>query len=161
MYRQSEKLVKQQYLLRMSPDYGELDSLMAEIGWRVGGFGAPSKFQRVSRVGFVTAAMSLTGGQRWLASPGLVYYIYILGAFSPNGTLPGANFTFRPSLAFSYMDRKEGGGLLCPFRGELGLGPHLTKCGLGPDLLPYQVAFDPSSRLTATDMGQKLGAVPL
>jgi len=30
------------------------------------------------------------------------------------------------------------GGLLCPFRGELG--PRLTQCGLGGGLLPYQVA---------------------
>jgi len=32
MYRQSEKLVKQQYLLNMSSQYGELWSTMAEIG---------------------------------------------------------------------------------------------------------------------------------
>ena len=29
------------------------------------------------------------------------------------------------------------GGLLCPFRGELG--PRLTQCGLSRGLLPYQV----------------------
>jgi len=33
---------------------------------------------------------------------------------------------------------KRGGGLLCPFRGELG--PRLIQCGLGRGLLPYQVA---------------------
>jgi len=35
--------------------------------------------------------------------PGLVHYIYIhfLGFLSPNGLLPGAKFTLRPSLAFS------------------------------------------------------------
>jgi len=33
MYRQSEKLVKQQYLFHMSLQYGELGSLMAEIDW--------------------------------------------------------------------------------------------------------------------------------
>jgi len=38
-------------------------------------------------------------------SPGLVHYIYILGALAPNGILPGAKFTLRPSLAFSYIDR--------------------------------------------------------
>jgi len=32
-----------------------------EIGWRV--WGTPSKFQRVSRLGFVTAPTSLNGGQ--------------------------------------------------------------------------------------------------
>ena len=36
-------------------------------------------------------------------SPGLVHYIYILGALAPNRILPGAKFTFRPSLAFSYI----------------------------------------------------------
>ena len=32
---------------------------------------------------------------------------------------------------------KRGGGLLCPYRGELG--PRLIQCGLGRGLLPYQV----------------------
>jgi len=40
MYRQSEKLVKQQYLLYMSPQYGEL----AEIGSGV--WGTPANFNR-------------------------------------------------------------------------------------------------------------------
>jgi len=41
-------------------------------------------------------------------------------------------------LATIDMDRKEG-GLLCPFMcGELG--PHVTQCGLGRGLPPYQVA---------------------
>jgi len=31
-----KKLVKQQYLLQVSLQYGELSSLMAEIDWRVG-----------------------------------------------------------------------------------------------------------------------------
>jgi len=62
MYRQSvKKLVKQQYILHISPEYGELRPNKA---WdQFGSLGQPSKFQRVSRVGFVTAAMSLTGGQ--------------------------------------------------------------------------------------------------
>ena len=42
MYRQSEKLVKQQYLLQMSLQYGELRPLTAEIDWRV--WGTPSYF---------------------------------------------------------------------------------------------------------------------
>jgi len=61
-YRQSEKkLVKQQYLLHMCSQYGEL--------WPTGGWdhfvslGHPSKFQRVSRLGSVTAATSLNGSQ--------------------------------------------------------------------------------------------------
>ena len=41
-------------------------------------------------------------------------------------------------LATIDMGRKEG-EVLCPFRGELD--PHLTQCGLGRGLPPYQVAF--------------------
>jgi len=60
-YRQSEKIVKKQYLHHMSIQYGEL---RPTSGWyRLVIFGHPSKFQRVSRLGFVTAATSLTGGQ--------------------------------------------------------------------------------------------------
>jgi len=80
-------------------------SLAAEIGWRVWG----SKFQRVSRYGFVTAATSLTEINQTLhnvsPSPELVHYIYIhFRKLLPiNGILPGAKFTVRPSLAFSYI----------------------------------------------------------
>jgi len=39
-----------------------------------------------------------------LPSPALVHYIYILGASCPpDGIFPGATFTLRPSLAFSYF----------------------------------------------------------
>jgi len=62
MYRQSEKkLVKHQYVVHMSPQYGEL---RPTNGWDpLVSLGHPSKFQRVSRLGFVTAAKSLNGGQ--------------------------------------------------------------------------------------------------
>jgi len=60
MYLQSEKIVKQQYLLHMSTQYGELRMTR---GWdRFGSLGHPSKFQRDWRLGFVTAATSLNGG---------------------------------------------------------------------------------------------------
>jgi len=36
-------------------------------------------------------------------SPGLLHYIYILGAVAPNRILPGAKFTLRPCLVFSYI----------------------------------------------------------
>jgi len=59
--RQSEKIIKQQYFLHMFPQYGELRSTS---GWdRLTGLGHPSKFQRLSRLGFVTAAASLNGSQ--------------------------------------------------------------------------------------------------
>ena len=36
-------------------------------------------------------------------SPELVWYIYTFGGSCPDGILPGAKFTLRPSLAFSYI----------------------------------------------------------
>jgi len=38
----------------------------------------------------------------WL-SPALAHHIYISGALAPDGILPGAKFTLRPSLALSYI----------------------------------------------------------
>jgi len=56
-----KKLVKQQYLLQMSVQYGELRST---TGWdRFGSLGHPITFQRVSHRGFVTTATSLNGRQ--------------------------------------------------------------------------------------------------
>ena len=81
--------------------------LTAEIGGRVWTLGHPSKFQWLLRIGFVTAATSFTGGQpnfaRCLAVswPGTLY-VHFSGAFIPDGILPGAKFTLRLSLAFSY-----------------------------------------------------------
>jgi len=70
--------------------------------------GHPCKFQRVSRLSSVTAATSLTGSQpnfaRCLAvSWAATLYIHFLGILPPNGILPGAKVTLRPSLAFSYI----------------------------------------------------------
>ena len=63
----------------------------------------------VSPVGFVTAPTSLNGRQpnfaRCLAvSWAGIQCIHFLGLLQPpNGILPGAKFTLRPSLAFSYI----------------------------------------------------------
>ena len=52
---------QQQYLLHMSLQYSEC---RPTNGWdRFGSLGHPSKFQRVSRLGLVTAQTSLNGGQ--------------------------------------------------------------------------------------------------
>jgi len=72
--------------------------------------GHPSKFERVTRLGFVTAATSLIAGQpnfaRHLAiSWADTLYIHFWGLLPPDGILPGAKFTLRPSLAFSYIGR--------------------------------------------------------
>ena len=53
--------------------------------------------------------------------------------------------------------RKLGG--CAPFWGELG--PHLAQNRLGQGLLHTKWHLSPSSRLDTTDMGRKLGAVPL
>jgi len=56
-----KKLGKQQYLLHMSSQYGELRPIN---GWGLlASLGHPTKFQRVSCVGFVTATALLNGGQ--------------------------------------------------------------------------------------------------
>jgi len=79
-------------------------------------------------------------------------------------------------VATTDMGRKEG-RLLCPFRGVLG--PRLIQCGLGRELLPYQVASSSIQSfgynrhgpkigwsgcalfLEVMDIGRKLEAVPL
>jgi len=62
MYRQSEKkLVKQQYLFQMSLQYGELRPTNA-WDW-LAGLGHPIIFQRISRLGNVTAQQSSSGRQ--------------------------------------------------------------------------------------------------
>jgi len=57
----TKKLVKQQYLLHMSPQYGEL---RPTSGWdRSGSLGHPCKFQWVSHLGSVTARHCSSGRQ--------------------------------------------------------------------------------------------------
>ena len=70
--------------------------------------GHPSKFQRVSRLGFVTAATSLNGGQpnfgRCLAvSLTGTLCIRFPGLLPHNGILPHAKFTLCLTPAFSYI----------------------------------------------------------
>jgi len=102
MYRQSEKYVKQQYLLNMSSQYGELRlTITAEIGWLVWGISASFNGCRVT---------SLLHGRRSTTLCTMFgrllgwYTIYTFwGLLPPNGILPGAKFTLRLSLAFSYI----------------------------------------------------------
>ena len=56
-----KKLVKQQYLLHMSSQYGELRPTNGLA--RFTSLGQPCKFQRVSRLGIVTARHSSSGRQ--------------------------------------------------------------------------------------------------
>jgi len=99
-----KKPVKQQYLLHMSSQH---DGLQPTNGWdRLASLGRPSKFQRVWRLGSVTALTSLNGGEpnfaRCLAiSWAGTLYIHFRGLLPPNGSLPSAKFTCPLSLAFS------------------------------------------------------------
>jgi len=63
-----KKLVKQQYLLHVYPQYGERWTTNGVIGWWV--WGTPSKFQRVSRLGSVTARQVGVEQRRHLYSAG-------------------------------------------------------------------------------------------
>jgi len=107
MYRQSEKLVKQQYLLHISSQYAEL---LPTNSWdRFTSLWHPSKFQRISGLSFVTAATSLS--RRRLTKLCTMFgrllqwhTIHFRGLLPQSGILSGAKFTLRPSLAFSYID---------------------------------------------------------
>ena len=100
-----KKPVKQQYLLQMPSQCGELRPTNS---WdQFGSLGHSSKFQPFSRLGFVTASTLLNKSQlnfaRCLAvSWAGTLYIHFPGLLPPDGILPGAKFTLRPCLAFSY-----------------------------------------------------------
>jgi len=84
-----KKLIKQQYLLHTSSHYGELPPTN---GWdQFTSLQHPSKFQRVSRLAFVTAATSLTGGQPNLARRLVVSWAGILSTHF-RGLLPLTEF---------------------------------------------------------------------
>jgi len=72
-----KKLVKQQYLLYMSSQYGEL---RPTNGWDlVGNLGHPSKFQRVLRLGSVTARHSSSGLQPNFVVLNRGRHLYLVG----------------------------------------------------------------------------------
>jgi len=83
---------------------------------RLASLGHPSKFRRVSCVGFVTAVhrrrstvVNHTLHDVW-PSPGLVHYTgyTFWQLLRLNGILPGAIFTLRPCLVFSYIGSVTG-----------------------------------------------------
>jgi len=72
-----KKLVKHQYLLYMSPQYGELRPTSK---WdRFGSLGHPSKFQPVSRLRCVTARHSISGRQPNFAALNRGRHLYSAG----------------------------------------------------------------------------------
>jgi len=72
-----KKLIKQQYLPHTFPQYGKL---RPTSGWdRSGSLGHPCKFQRVSRLGSVTARQSSIGRQRNFAASNRRRHLYSAG----------------------------------------------------------------------------------
>ena len=77
--------------------------LRTETGWWV--WGTPANFIGVRVLASLLQRRRSTEVHQTLhdvsPSAGLVHYIYIFsGALDPNGIMPGAKFTLRPSLAF-------------------------------------------------------------
>jgi len=107
IYRQSEKkLVKYQYLFHISSQYAWW-TLGHKRLRSVGEFGVP---QQIS-AGFVSWLCYCTDVAQWRSTKLCTmfgrllgwYTIYIFGLLPPNGILPGAKFTLRPTLVFSYF----------------------------------------------------------
>ena len=71
------------------------------LSCRLASLGHLSKFQRISRLGLVTAATSLNRGQPNFARCLAVSCAGTL--LPPNGIMPGAKLTLRTNLAFSYI----------------------------------------------------------
>ena len=98
--------------IHMSSQYSELQPTN---GWdQFISLGHPSKFQQVSPLGVITAQTLVTGGQPNFAwclaiSCAGTLYIHFHGLMPPDRMLPGAKFTLRPSLSFSYI-----GSIRCP-----------------------------------------------
>jgi len=98
-----KKLVKQQHLLHVSSQYGELR--LSNHWDPFGSFGHPSKFQRLSRLWlrYCSDIAHWRPSKLWTIFGRFLgcHTIYTFwGLLSPNGILPAAKFTLRPSLAF-------------------------------------------------------------
>jgi len=103
-----KKLVrlKKQYLLHMSPQYSELRPTSVEICWRV--WGTPANFNGFCILSSLLQRRHSREANQTLHDvwppPGLVHCIYTFSELlPPDGISPHANFTLRPSLAFSYI----------------------------------------------------------
>ena len=104
MYRQSEKIVTQQYLLHVSPQYGELRPTNGSGVWGTEqistGFASCLRYYSDVARQRPTKLCTMFGRLlRW-------YTIYTFwGLLSANGFSPATKFTLglRPSLAFSYI----------------------------------------------------------
>jgi len=79
--------------------------LTVETCWRV--WGTPANLNRFRVLASLLHRCRSTEVKKTLQdvwpSPGLVHFIYTLGAVAPNGILPPAKFTLRTSFTFSYI----------------------------------------------------------
>ena len=95
-----KKLVKQQYLLHMSLQYGELQFTS---GWdRFLSLGNPCKFLRVSRLGSVTARHSSIGRQPNFAALNRGRHLYAAGR--PSRLALAHIYSYRSSWCFVSFD---------------------------------------------------------
>jgi len=92
----------------MSPQYGELSQLTAEICWRV--WGTPGNFNvfhvlalLLYRRRSTDVNQSLQFAQCWAIICAAILYIRFRGLLPPNGILPAVKFTLRLNLAFFYI----------------------------------------------------------
>ena len=102
-----KKLVKQQYLLHTSLQYGEFQPTNGWDRIRFGSLGTPaisagfgSWLRYCSDVAHRTPTKLCAMFGRLTAG---TLYIDFRGLLPPGGILPGAKFTLRPSLAFFYI----------------------------------------------------------
>jgi len=93
----------------MSPQYGEFGPLTADIGSGVwdtpanfNGFCVLTSLLQRRRSPEANKTLCTIFG-RLLGLYNIYIYIHFRGLLFPNGILPGAKFTLRPSLAFSYI----------------------------------------------------------
>ena len=100
-----KKMLNSNISSRCPHNMANFGPLTAEICWQV--WGTPANFNGFRVLAsLLQRCCSLKANQTlhdvW-PSPGLVCYIYIFGALAPDRILPGAKFTLRSSLAFSYI----------------------------------------------------------
>ena len=100
-----KKVVKQLYLLHMCDNMVNFGLLTAEICWRVSGI--PANFNRFRVLASLLHRHRSTESTTLCRMFGRLlawYKIYTFwGLLPPNGILPAAKFTLRPSLAVSYI----------------------------------------------------------
>jgi len=125
MYRQLDKnLLNSNIFSTSSHIIVNVGPLTAESGSGV--WGTPANFHRFSILASLLHQRCSTEVNQTLhdvwPSPELLHYVYILGAFSPNGILPCAKFTLSPSLAYLI--------LAALLHGTRAVGVHQTlRCG--------------------------------